>query len=259
MAFRRTFALTLFVSLQIVSLLVFSSAASARKFDMPNEMFATYFGGGYGISNVSDHAFSMSSGSDVQTDKTVGSNYGGELGVLFASSRFQLRIGGEYIVAKTLEGVSGQSGATPYFTMSSKISALVPKASIEFPLWKRLESRVSFGGGAGLASVSLEQSYSMTTAGSTALGVGDYIEKGEASVLMWNAYLVGETLFVDTTTVALEAGYRSLKVGTLKSQKATAAITGGQAPGSTLLNGDGNARSFDLGGAYVNLYFRFYL
>ncbi len=235
------------------------STAMARKFDMPNERFSTYFGGGYGLSNVSDHAFAMSSGSGVQTDQVVGSNYSGELGVLFGSQRFQLRVGGEYLLAKALEGVNGSSGATPYFTMSSKITALIPKASIEIPVWKRLESRISLGGGAGMASVSLEQSYTMTSAGATALGVSDYIEKGEASVTMWNAYLIGETLLVDTTTVALEMGYRSLKVGSLTSQKATSAITGGQSSGGTLLNGDGSARSFDFGGAYVNLYFRFYL
>ena len=235
------------------------SSAWARKFDMPNERFATYFGGGYGVSNVSDHAFSMSSGSGVQTDQLVGSNYAGEIGVVLTSPRAQLRLGGEYLVAKALEGVTGRAGTTPYFTMSSKISALVPKASIELPVWRRLESRISLGGGAGMASVSLEQSYAMTPAGSAALGVGDYIEKASASVLMWNAYLIGEMLFVDTTTVALEMGYRSLKVGSLTSQKATTAITGNQDSGGTLLNGDGSARAFDFGGAYVNLTFRFYL
>lgn len=235
------------------------SIASARKFDMPNERFATYFGGGYGISNVSDHAFAMSSGSGVQTDQVVGSNYSGELGILFASQGVQLRIGGEYLLAKALEGVTGRVGSTPYFAMSSKITALIPKASVEIPLWKRLESRISLGGGAGMASVSLEQNYAMTAAGSTALGVGDYIEKGEASAMTWNAYLVGETLFVDTTTVALEMGYRSLKVGSLTSQKATSAITGPQAPGGALANEDGTSRAFDFGGAYVNIYFRFYL
>lgn len=231
----------------------------ARQFDMPNQHFSTYFGGGYGVSNISDHAFGMSSGSGVSTDQVVRSNYSGELGVVFALERIQLRIGGEYLLARTLAGVVGQAEVTPYFSLNSKISALIPKAAFEYPVWRNQESRVSLGGGMGMASVSLEQSYTMTSAGSTALGVGDYLEKATASVLMWNAYLIAETLFVDTTTVALEAGYRSLKVGELTSQKATTAITGSQSEGGLLLNGDGSARAFDFGGAYLNLYFRFYL
>lgn len=256
---RPNFAILAVTMLVQLSVALLPAVGWGRKFDMPNEHFSTYFGGGYGISNVSDHAFAMSSGSGVSTDQSVRSNYSGELGIVLAVEQLQLRIGGEYLFAKTLEGVNGRSGATPYFTLNSKVSALIPKASLEYPIWKKIETRLSLGGGAGMASVSLEQNYTMTAAGSTALGVGDYLEKGSASVLMWNAYLLAETLLVDTTTVAFELGYRSLKVGSLESQKATTAITGSQTQGSLLLNGEGSARSFDLGGAYMNIYFRFYL
>ncbi len=226
---------------------------------MPNEHVATYFGGGYGISNISDYAFSMASGAGVTTDQIVRSNFSGEIGIVFALDSLHLRFGGEYLSAKTLEGVTGQSGGVPFFSLSSKISSLIPKVVIEIPFLKMPQTRLSLGGGMGLAAVTMEQSYVMTTAGSTALGVGDYLEKATASVVMWNVFVIGETLLVDTTTIGIEAGYRSLKVGELKSQKATSAITGPQTEGSTLLNNDGLARAFDFGGAYLNLSFRFWL
>jgi hypothetical protein len=246
-------------SLIVIVLTLLSSAAQARKFDMKNEVFATYFGGGFGPSNVSDHAFGMAAGTGVQTDQLVRSNFSGEFGVLFAISRFNVRLAGEYLVGRALTGVKGNSGTTEFYELDSKITAFVPMALIETEIWSKMETRLVLGGGLGMASVSLDQEYEMTAAGVTGLGVASYIEKASASVSTWRAYIGGETLFVDTTTVALELGYRELKVGALQSTKDTTSLTGSQTTGTTLINMDGSPRSFDLGGAYANIYFRFYL
>lgn len=247
------------ISLIVLSVATFSSTALARKFDMKSEVFATYFGGGFGPSNVSDHAFGMAAGADVQTDQIVRSNFSGEFGILFAISRFNVRIAGEYLVGRALAGVKGSSGTTEYYQLGSKITAFVPMALIEAEIWSKMETRLVLGGGLGMASVSLDQDYEMTTAGTAALGVASYTEKASTSVSTWRAYIGGETLFVDSTTVALELGYRELKVGAMQSTKDTTSLTGQQSLGTTLVNMDGSARSFDLGGAYANIYFRFYL
>jgi len=234
--------------------------AHARRFDMKSENFATYFGGSFGPSNLSDGAFSLAAGTDVTTDKIVRSNYSGEVGITLTSSRGGLRFSGEYILGQTLTGVSGtHSSGTKYYDLTSKVSALVPMVSAEAPIWKGLESRAMIGGGLGYAFVSLDQEYTMTAAGATALGVSDYIEKASTQALAWRLYTSFETLFVDTTTLSFELGYRSIRVGSLQSLKDTAAISGAQTKGSDLRNMDASNRAFDLGGGYVSVHFRFYL
>ncbi len=239
--------------------LLFAASAEARKYDMKNEVFATYFGGGFGPSNVFDHAFTMAAGSGVQTDQLVRSNFSGEFGIILAISKLNIRLAGEYLVGRALSGVKGNVGATEYYDLDSKITAFVPMALIETEIWSKTETRIVIGGGMGVASVSLDQDYQMTATGATNLGVASYIEKGSASAPTWRAYVGGETLFVDTTTISLELGYRELKVGSLQSTKDTTSLTGAQSAGTTLINMDGSPRSFDLGGAYANIYFRFYL
>lgn len=234
--------------------------AQARRFDMKTENFATYFGGSFGPSNLSDGAFSLSGGTDVTTDKIVRSNYSGEIGFTLTSNSGGLRFVGEYLLGQTLTGVSGtHSSGVKYYDLTSKVSAFVPMVLAEAPVWKGLESRVMIGGGLGYAFVSLDQEYTMTAAGATALGVGDYIEKASTQALAWRVYTSFETLFVDTTTVSFELGYKSVKVGSLQSLKDTAAISGNQTKGSDLRNMDASNRAFDLGGAYVGVLFRFYL
>ena len=241
-------------------LLMAPSNAKARSFDLKNESFATYFGGSYGLSNLGDYAFGQSGGNGVSTDQAVRTNFSGEFGFAFTSNSGGIRLSGEYLLGKALAGVSGTNASgTAYYALDSKISAFVPMLTGEFPIWKRPESRIMLGGGAGYALVSLDQEYRMTPAGTAALGVSNYTEKSSTRSLAWKLFMSFETTFVDTTTFCFEAGYRSIKVGSLQSSKDTAAISGNQTVGSDVKNMDGSNRAFDLGGAYAALLFRFYL
>lgn len=245
----------------IFSTMFFTAEMSwARQYDMRSDTFATYFGGSFGISNLSDYAFGRSGGTGVRTDQVVRSNYSGEFGVAFTSENGGLRLGLEYLMGRALSGVKGaDSAGTKLYELDSKVAALIPMVSGEAPVWRGLDTRVLLGGGLGYAYVSLDQDYKMTAAGTSALGVGDYAEKAATRVLTWKAYIAAETHFVDITTVTLEAGYRNIRVGSLQSTKATSAISGAQTEGSDLKNMDGTNRAFDLGGAYVSLFFRFHL
>lgn len=254
----RAFRASLLVTILLTMLP--ANKAHARVFDLKSENFATYFGGSFGLSNLGDYAFGQSAGNGVTTDQAVRTNYSGEFGLVLTGARGGIRLSGEYLLGKALAGVKGldAAGAT-YYEMDSKVSAFVPMISAEAPIWKQPESRVLLGGGLGYAFVSLDQEYRMTPAGTTALGVSDYIEKSSTQALAWRLYISGETTFVDTTTLTLEAGYRSIKVGSLQSKKDTTAISGVQTVGSDVKNMDGSNRAFDLGGAYMSLLFRFYL
>lgn len=237
-----------------------SEMASARQYDMDSDTFATYFGGSFGLSNLSDYAFGRAGGTGVHNDQVVRSNYSGEFGVALTSARGGIRLGLEYLFGRSLSGVNGtDSSGTKLYALDSKVSAIVPMVSGEAPIWRSLDSRVLLGGGLGYAFVALDQDYKMTAPGTAALGVGDYAEKASTRVPTWKAYIAAETHFVDITTVTLEAGYRSIRVGSLQSTKATSAISGSQSEGSDLKNMDGSNRAFDLGGAYVSFFFRFHL
>lgn len=255
----RTIALATAVLL-VSTMVAIPQIADARQFNMKTESFATYFGGSLGLSNLGDYAFGQSAGTGVSTDQSVRSNYSGELGFVFTGDHMSFRIGGEYLLGKHLVGVNGTNASgTSYYTLDSQVTAFTPMASAEFPIWKSPSSRIQFGGGLGYAFVYLDQTYKMTPAGSAALGVSDYIEKASTQTLAWKLFLSGETELVDTTTITLELGYRSVKVGALQSSKDTDAIVGTEPKGSDLKNMDGSLRAFDLGGAYGSVLFRFYL
>lgn len=236
------------------------SDVHARTFDLKSQKFATYFGGSFGLSNVGDYAFGQSGGTGVSTDQAVRTNYSGEFGLVFTSANGGIRIGGEYLLGKALAGVSGtNSSGASYYSMDSRVTAFVPMLTGEFPILKRPESRVTLGGGAGCAFVYLDQEYRMTPAGTAVLGVPDYIEKSSTRALAWKVFISFETTFVDSATLGLDLGYRSVKIGSLQSSKDTKAISGTQVTGGDVKNMDGSNRAFDLGGAYGSLWLRLYL
>ncbi|MDX9732192.1 MAG: hypothetical protein RBT63_10510 [Bdellovibrionales bacterium] len=244
---------------------VFMPAAEARRFDFGSELFHTYFGASYGPSNMSDHAFGQAAGAGARSDQVVQASYSGEIGIAFSlpsmAQKLLFRIGGEYLVGSSLSGIQVSEAATgtKLFELDSRVHAAIPSVGFEAPFIRTPTSRVSLGGGLGYAFVSLDQDYRMTPAGAAAYGIGDYEERASVRAPTWRLYLNAETWFVDTTTIAFELGYRSLRVGEIQSTKGTAAISGGQQEGSPLKNSDGSNRSFDMGGAYASISFRFYL
>ncbi|MBL7689785.1 MAG: hypothetical protein JNJ49_17240, partial [Bdellovibrionaceae bacterium] len=52
----------------MVGLGLFSGQAEARRFDMKNERFATYFGASSGVTLMSDYAYGQAGGTGVSTD-----------------------------------------------------------------------------------------------------------------------------------------------------------------------------------------------
>lgn len=235
--------------------------ARARIFDFADKRASTYFRGSYGPSNVGDSAFGQSSGAGVDTDQTVSSHLSGEIGFVFAATKLNLRIGVEYLMPKKLSDVSGSNGSgAKMFDLESEITALIPGASIELIMYQSPVSRILLGVGLGLASVALENVYTMTPAGNAALGVGDFTEKGKANVATAQAYIGWERHFTDTVTVLFEAGYRHLPVAELESSSAAATISDSSlSDGEALKNMNGGTRTLDLSGPFAGLAFRFYI
>jgi hypothetical protein len=243
-----------------LSVLALAPRAEARKFDFKSEYISTYFGGTFGQSLLGDGAYGLSSGAGTATDKKVQSNGSGEIGFVLSLTKFNLRLGAEYLMPREMAGVTGTNAAgQTLFSLTSRVSALMPMATLELVARETPESKVAFGVGYGTAMISLENSYTMTAAGTSSLGVSDFIERAATQVPVWQGYVSYEILFTDTTTANFSLGYRYLPVPALQSTQSATAISGAESSGKDLVNSDGSKRSLNLGGPFVGLHFRFYI
>lgn len=247
-------------TVSFVVLFMWAGIAEARVFDFKNERIATYFGGTFGPSSVGDTAYGASSGSDISVDKQISTNASGEIGLLLTTPKLNLKLGAELLLPKQYSDIEGTDAAgTSMFNLRSKIYALIPMATLEILAYQTPTSRLILAAGGGLAFVTLDNTYTMTSAGTTTLGVGDFTESASATVTALQVYTGYEMLFTDTVTAVFNLGYRHIPVPALKSSKATTAISGTQAEGDELKNMDGTSRSINLGGVFVGLSFRFYI
>jgi len=244
----------------IFSLALFAvSDAEARVFDLKDAHFAVVVGGSFGSSAESSDAYGLSSGTGTQVDKTVQTTTSGELGFLFSTNRFNLRLGGEYLVPRDQVGVNGtNAGGTQLFSLHSTVSAVIPEVTLELTPFRRPNSHGLLGLGYGYAFVSLNQQYTMTSAGQSALGVGNYTEIAAASAPLYQAYVGWEFVFTENITLSFAAGYRYLVVSSLQATQAANAISQTETSSSTLTNMDGSVRTLDLSGEFGSMNLRFY-
>jgi hypothetical protein len=254
--------------LRVLTLLLFCFAllasfeSEARKFSFATEDMAAFVRGTGGMSAVKQDAFAEASpATTTMSSEQSQLNYGVELGFLFRiHETLNLRLGAEILQAK-ISGVKGTNASVAeQFTLESDIFAFNPMAHLEFSWANQPTSRFVGTLGLGLASVRLDNSYAMTTTGTAELGQDTFTEKSEGEFVNGVISVGWEGLLVDNTTVLLDVGYRFFDVNKLKSTADNPRLGGGtSAKGSELTNADGSKRSFDLGGPFIGLSFRFYI
>ncbi len=136
------------------------ATAQARVFDLRTASYGTYFGGTVGSSNLSQQPWGDSSGTvatPVTTNDYIRLNYSGEFGFLIAMSKLNLRFGVEYLQPQKLSDIQGKNSSDQtLFVLESNTRAIIPKASVEFVVWKTNYSALIFGGSAGYAMVTME-------------------------------------------------------------------------------------------------------
>ena len=247
--------------LVVIAAAVCGRAAEAKRFDFKSATFATYVRGAYGASLVGGDAYANSSGAGTVTDLTIQSNYSGEFGALFGLGGVNLRFAGELLIPATLGSVTGSSssGGATMFTLDSKLRAVLGMASLEIVLSRGANWKLLAIGGGGYGWVTLDNKYTMTAAGTSASGLSDFTESAAGSAPAAEAALAAEFLFTDAVTIAIDAGYRYMRVNNMASTSAQTTFVGSKKGGDSLVNGDGSARSLDLGGPFAGLSLRFYL
>jgi hypothetical protein len=238
------------------------SPAQARVFDMNKETFGPYFRVSGGTSTLGKTAFEDATGGDETFASEVAMTYSGEFGFLWATKPINLRVAAEMIQPTALlKNKASNAAGDELYSLDSKVSAiLLPKVALEFNLRQRQNFRIFAGAAAGMATVTLSNAYTFTSAGQTAFsGISDYTESAKGTLYSAEGFIAFESLLSDTTTFCFDLGYRALKAPTLKFTEDAATIQGAKAAGDNLTNADGNDRAIDLSGVYLGLAFRFYL
>lgn len=245
----------------VISLMtvLISASANAKVFNLKESNFGTYFGGTIASSQLSKQPWGDSSGPNTSYDQSVKLNYSGEFGVLMAIPKINLRFGVEYLQPQKLSDIRGKNPSDQLlFILSSNTRAIIPKASVEFVIWKTNSSALMFGGSVGYAMVTMENQYQMDTEGTNEFGVGSYNEKATGNAIGSEGFVGYEFVFSDNVTLFTSLGYRYLLVGELKHQVAHTGINGAVAKDSTVVNVDGKNRDLNLSAGQAAIQFRFY-
>jgi hypothetical protein len=242
-------------------LFVFTLPAQARVFSFSDRRIAPYIRGSIGYSQLQDSAFADSSGANTSIDGTVPWNYSGELGLaLGLSDSLFLRFGAELLSGGNGDITGSSAAGAQWFKLDSSVMAFNPNIGVEFIYSTMGNWRFFTVVGVGMAQVTLENRYTMTPAGATALGKPSYNEKAKANAYGGTISTGLEALFTDNVTVMLDLGYRYLPVKELKltGPVSTVAQPSGK-EGDVLKNSDGSTRELDLGGVFASVCFRFYI
>lgn len=247
----------------VVLLFFYGAGAQARKFSFKTEDIAAFFRATGGLSTLGQRAFadSISSSTVSFSDQTPALNLGGELGFLMkVSEQWNLRLSAEVLQSK-VAGVTGSSptGSDDYFDLESDVFVFNPQAVVEYTFRGTPTSRFVSYFGLGYASVRLDNRFEMTNAGEVNLGVSSYTEKSEGSFISGVTGIGWEGLFVDNVTAFVDVGYRFLDVNKLKHKADQLGIGGQISKGAQVQNADGKTRTFDLGGPFFGIAFRFYI
>jgi hypothetical protein len=236
---------------------------NARVFDMNQLNIAPYVRGTVGPSMIEKEAYVHEIGSGNSITGKSPYNYGGEIGLLLSVQKFvNLRLGAELYQASPVTNANGTSSTgSVLYSLDSSVFVFNPQVSLEFIFKNYKESRFLFNLGVGRATVSLTNVYTMTAAGTTALSLNSFTEKGTDTVSNGYASLGWEAHFADKAMIMFEAGYKYMPVDSLThaQDEKTIAQRSGATSGSALLNDDKSQRKFDLSGGFVGISFRFYI
>jgi opacity protein-like surface antigen len=243
-----------------VLILMVSTAAHARIFNYKDAAVAPFIRGTAGMAQLNQDAFANEPGSGTSVSGASKYNYGAELGFAFAiGANARMRIGAEIFNDAPVNGSGTDSSGTQRYTLNSTVFVFNPNVTLEYDYKTHGNTRFFAFGGAGYAMISAANKYTMTAAGTTALGTGDFTESMSANDISYQAGWGLETLFTDNVTFMFDVGYRYLPVKNLSYSSDTPNFMGAQTKGSPVLNQDGSKRTLNLSGPVVAAGFRFYL
>jgi hypothetical protein len=241
------------------ALIFLGSAAQARVFDINKESLAAYFLASGGSSALATKPIQNEGLPNLTYSDGINYNYTGEFGLVYSRPGASLRFGIEIIKPTSLTSTVSSTG-TNYYSAESSLLGYAPMVTLDVNLHGNPVSRSFVSLGAGYASMTMKNDYKFTAAGSSAMGgLSDHDIETKGTGTLLQASLGYENILTDTTTIAVEFGYRQLKIDNFEYTKGVTTFGGAKNIGDSVKNADGSARALDFSGGFIALGFRFYL
>ncbi len=234
--------------------------AQARVFNINDESFAAYVRGSLGP-KVENTLNSQSSGNGVILDSNHAADVSGEFGFLYASPYMNVRFGLEVLKPTDIkDAIAKNSTDAELYSMTSEISVMIPKFAVEVNAYRWPVSRVYISAGAGYANLAARNSYTMTTAGTTAFGgLTDFYEDLRGGAMAFEGTVGYEHLLTDSTTVVLEGGYRSLVFDDIRHNRDVTGFQGAVVKNDRARTMSGDPRTLNLSNYFAGLALRFWI
>lgn len=232
--------------------------AQARVFNINKESFAAYFLFTGGATSLGSSPVKNEAANGVVYAGDINYNYSGEFGFVYSRSLLNYRFGIEIIKPTMLEATASAGGSEVY-KARSEILGFAPKLALEFNLHGNNTSRSYLSVAGGLANVTMKNHYTFSAGQTQFPTLTDHGIDTKGSATLWAAALGYENLLTDTTTMAVEMGYRQLKVDRLQYTKDVGTFGGAKSSGDDVTNFDGSKRALDFSGGFISIAFRFYL
>lgn len=247
------------------SLLVFSSLANARVFNINKERFAGYFSVTGGGSHIGANGISDAAGTGLEYSEETKYNFTGEFGFAYSLPKLTVRFGFEVFKPNVLSSTVA-NGTSDLYSAESSIQGFIPKLGIDVNLHGNAQSRSFINVSGGLADVKLNNDYALTTDGQALYsGVSDHSVEAKGSGTLLSASLGYEGLLSDTNTIVVEFGYRQLNINNLKYSRGATTFNPSGTGSTTVTSGDkvvksdGSTRDLNLSGPFLSIGFRFYM
>jgi len=239
-------------------LICFEKPAMARVFNIARENVAPYFSLSGGGVQLATSSLDGEAGAGITYSGMVNYNYTVEFGAVYSHEAMSLRFGFEVMKPFALSSIAN-NGTEDLYSAQSELVGYTPKVGLELTLNSTQTTRSLFTIYAGSASLSMKNSYVLTSAGQAAFaGVVNHSVDTKSTSTLTGAALGVEGLFTDSTTLLFEFGYRKLEFDNITYAADVATFGGSQAAGAKVLKYNGDARKFDFAGAYASIGFRFY-
>ena len=230
---------------------------------MGDEHFASYLRVQYAQANQDPDPYKLSGAPTASYNSNIASSYNPafEIGFIYSAKLINWRFGFEVIKPDDKKNMKAvDANGDPLYYESQVISAYAPKIGVEINLRQWSQTRLYLNADYGYATATVQNSYYMTSLGtSTYPSVSDFREEMKATAPLIEGSIGYETLMSDTTTFVFDAGYRSLEFTSFSHNLAVTNFQGAMSSGTAATNNNGKARSVDLSGGFISMWFRIWI
>lgn len=229
-----------------------ASLSQARVFDMTRETAGAYLTGTMGNVTVNQNLYQNESDA-TDYGNGVTTVTGGEFGFFRAGERATIKFGFEILIPKAIKGANADLASVTQYKVNSTGVIYAPKIGIDLNLKFGAHYRWILSGGAGVARLIQTNVYE-----DTVLAVGDHTVEYQGDALTWSVGTGVEYYIMDTTTIVVEAAYRSLNFSTIKYGKTVTTFTGDKTGGDPATDKFEANRTANFSGIIGAIGFRFY-